>query len=230
MGTSIPKWENKTKRYVAFLDILGFKDYVLRHSIDEVYSRLNTLHELSPDEIESGPKYKKSIKERVRISIFSDSVCVFSINDEYLSLFYFLSYLKTILRRALRKGVPLKGAVAYGDIVVDNDSNIFCGQPIIDAYLLEEDLQYLGVVFHHTFENPFSELSTANMKKIRKWLREVETPFKYGKRIHFNLDYRLSGDTVFDMTKHIIKQRSFSSGDSRKYIDNTLQMISSFDK
>lgn len=229
MGTSLPKWEKKTKRYVAFLDILGFKDYVLRHNIDDVYSRLNTLYELSPDEIESGPEYKKAIKERVRISIFSDSVCVFSINDEYISLFYFLSYIKTILRRALRKGVPLKGAVAYGDIVVDNDSNIFCGQPIIDAYLLEEDLQYLGVVLHHTFESPYYALSTDNRKQISKWLREVDTPFKYGKRIHYNLDYRISGDTKYDMKKYIIKQRSYSSGDSRKYVDNTLQMISTFD-
>ena len=229
MGTSILKWENKTKRYVAFLDILGFKDYVLRHSIDDVYSRLNTLYELTPNEIESGDKYKKAIKERVRISIFSDSICVFSINDDYLSLFYFLSYLKTILRRALRKGVPLKGGIAYGDIVVDNDSNIFCGQPIIDAYLLEEDLQYLGVVFHHTFEIVYSELRPDHRKSISKWIKEVETPFKYGMRIHLNLDYRISGDTKYDMRKYIIKQRSYSSGDSRKYVDNTLKMISSFD-
>lgn len=230
METTIPRWENQAKRYVAFLDILGFKDFVLRHNIVDVYSRLNTLYELTPNEMESGEKYKRSIKERVRISIFSDSICVFSINDDYQSLFYFLSYIKTILRRALRKEVPLKGAVAYGDIVVDNDSNIFCGQPIIDAYLLEEDLQYLGVVFHHTFETAISELNSTNRNKIIKWLRDVETPFKYGKRKHYNLDYRISGDKVFDMTKHIMKQRLFSSGDSRKYVDNTLQMISLFDK
>jgi hypothetical protein len=40
------EWKVKTKRYVAFLDILGFKDFVLRHSIDEVYERLQILNAL----------------------------------------------------------------------------------------------------------------------------------------------------------------------------------------
>lgn len=37
-------WKTQTKRYVAFLDILGFKDYVQRHSVGIVYNRLRTLN------------------------------------------------------------------------------------------------------------------------------------------------------------------------------------------
>ena len=43
-------WKIKTKRYVAFLDILGFKDYVLRHDIDDVYMRLQTLNALRSED------------------------------------------------------------------------------------------------------------------------------------------------------------------------------------
>ena len=43
-------WKVKTKRYVAFLDILGFKDYVLRHSIDDVYKRLQILNGFRPED------------------------------------------------------------------------------------------------------------------------------------------------------------------------------------
>lgn len=147
------KWKVKTKRYVAFLDILGFKDFVLRHSIDEVYKRLQILNALRPEEGEQ--EDDSDFEKYLTFTIFSDSIFIITKDDSFLNLRRFLSYVKKVMRIALRKEIPLKGAIAYGDIVVDDEVNLFCGQPIIDAYLLEEDLQYMGVVFHHTFEDAF---------------------------------------------------------------------------
>ena len=133
------------------------------------------------------------------------------------------------MRIALRKEIPLKGAIAYGDIVVNDDLNLFCGQPIIDAYLLEEDLQYMGVVFHHTFEDGFYKLSDTQYKRVSNWVKEIKTPFKYGKRTHLNLDYRISGLKTYDLKKHVETQRFYSSGDARKYVDNTLDVLGKFE-
>ncbi|MBP5424143.1 MAG: hypothetical protein J6Y78_17045 [Paludibacteraceae bacterium] len=223
-----PLWNTKTARYVAFLDILGFKDYVLRNSLDDVYNRLSTLRGFCPEETDSTEKYQTEVAKTIKISIFSDSIIIFSIDDTYNSLFYFLSYVKKIMRMALRKEIPLKGAIAYGDVVIDSTLDIFCGQPIIDAYLLEEDLQYLGVVFHHTFEKPFSSLTLPRLNSISSWIKEKKTPFKYGERIHRNLDYRIAGKDTYNMTKFVKDQRLSSSGDARKYVDNTLSMLSAF--
>ncbi len=222
------KWKVKTKRYVAFLDILGFKDYVLRHSIDDVYKRLQTLNALRPDDDDS--EYDVEIEKRIKFTIFSDSIFIFSKDDSPANLRHFLTYVKRVVRMSLRREIPLKGAIAYGDIVVDDDENLFCGQPIIDAYLLEEDLQYMGIVFHHTFEEGYKFLSDSYFKRISEWVKEVPTPFKYGKRIHLNLDYRVIGTRTLDFGTHVLKQRSYSSGDTRKYIDNTLEIFSLFDK
>lgn len=219
-------WTIKTKRYVAFLDVLGFKDYALRHSIDEVYNRLQILNGFRPEEGERD--YDSDEEKRIKFSIFSDSIFIFTRDDSFVTLRHFLSYVKRVMRMALRNEIPLKGAIAYGDIVVDDNTNLFCGQPIIDAYLLEEELQYMGVVFHHTFEEAYGKLSDTQFKRICEWVKEESTPFKYGKRIHFNLDYRVSGSKVYNLASHVVNQRYYSSGDARKYVDNTLDMLESF--
>jgi len=218
-------WKVRTNRYVAFLDILGFKDYVLRHSINDVYKRLQTLNELCPEENDPNDDEKGYVKT----SIFSDSIYIFSKDDTRASLIHFITIVKRTMRMALRKKIPLKGAIAYGEIVVDLDSQIFCGQPIIDAFLLEEDLQYMGVVFHHTFEEPFSKSKNYGPLVLRKCIYEIDTPFKFGNRIHLNLDYRMVGSrTAPGYEKFVEEQRCYSSGDARKYVDNTLRVMKLF--
>lgn len=225
MSTS-SDWLVKTKRYVAFLDILGFKDYVMRNSIHAVYGRLKVLNALRPEE--DDPDYESETSRRIKFYNFSDSIFIFSKDDEFASLRHFLTYVKRVMRMALRKGIPLKGAIAFGNIAVDVNHNVFCGQPIIDAYMLEEDLQYMGVVFHHTFEDEYFKLSDTHIKRVSEWIREVPTPFKYGKRTHLNLDYRIAGSTTYDFQEQVENQRFFSSGDARKYVDNTLEMLKLF--
>ena len=224
--TTISDWKVKTKRYVAFLDILGFKDYVLRHDIDYVYQRLQTLNGFRPEDDSSD--YDSEEGKRIKFTIFSDSIFIFSKDDNFLNLRHFLTYVKRVMRMALRAEIPLKGAVAYGDIVVDEEQNLFCGQPIIDAYMLEEDLQYMGVVFHHTFEVPYEKLSDSQYHRISGWIKEVPTPFKYGNRIHMNLNYPVAGSKTHMFLDIVKNQRFYSSGDVRKYVDNTLEMLKKF--
>lgn len=221
------EWKVKDLRYVAYLDILGFKDYVMRNSIHAVYSRLKALNALRPEE--QDPDYESETSKRIKFTIFSDSVFIFSKDDDFVSLRHFLTYVKRVMRMALRKEIPLKGAIAYGNMAVDVKNNLFCGQPIVDAYLLEEDLQYMGVVFHHTYEEAYFKLSDTQIKKVSNWIKEVSTPFRYGKRTHLNLDYRIAGSTTYELKERIENQRFYSSGDARKYIDNTLEMIRLFE-
>lgn len=221
-------WKTQTKRYVAFLDILGFKDYVQRHSVGIVYNRLRTLNGLLPTEDEQD--LDSEMEKRIKCTIFSDSIFIFSKDDTIASFNHFLIYVRRIMRMALRKRIPLKGAIAFGHIVVDEKTNLFCGQPIIDAYLLEEDLQYMGVVFHHTFEEEYGRFSETQSKRTSESIKDRPTPFKYGLRHHWNLDYRVSDSRIYDLKKYVEKQRCYSSGDARKYVDNTLTMLESFEK
>ncbi|WP_291048101.1 MULTISPECIES: hypothetical protein, partial [unclassified Empedobacter] len=86
-------WKTTDFRFVAFLDILGFKDSIMRNTHDEIYSRLTSIN-----------KFKKSIEKtnysthldgcysdtEVYIVNFSDSIVIFSKNDDKYNFEYFL--------------------------------------------------------------------------------------------------------------------------------------------
>lgn len=87
----------------------------------------------------------------------------------------------------------------------------------------------MGIVFHHTFEEPFDNLSDAHYHKVKGWIKEVRTPFKYGDRVHLNLNYPVAGSKTYEFSTIVETQRFYSSGDARKYVDNTLEMLKQFE-
>lgn len=48
--------------------------------------------------------------------------------------------------------IPFRGSIAYGEMTVDLENSIFFGQPLIDAYLLGEQLQSYGIACHASAE------------------------------------------------------------------------------
>ncbi|WP_189439856.1 hypothetical protein [Rhodanobacter panaciterrae] len=56
----------------------------------------------------------------------------------------FLEICSELMCRSLQVGLPLRGALAVGDAILDKERNIFLGQPIIDANLLEHDQKFIG--------------------------------------------------------------------------------------
>jgi hypothetical protein len=56
----------------------------------------------------------------------------------------FLETCNELMCRSLQVGLPLRGALAVGDAVLDKERNIFLGQPIIDANLLEHGQRFIG--------------------------------------------------------------------------------------
>jgi hypothetical protein len=54
---------------------------------------------------------------------------------------------------AVDVGWPLRGALAYGECVLDRDTRTFIGQPIIDAYKTEEIQQWIGASLHRSVHN-----------------------------------------------------------------------------
>lgn len=118
------KWKNKSKRFVAFCDILGFKDYVLRHNINDVYGRLLTLNEIKPGksrEDDFSPEYGS----KLIFTAFSDSIFLFTKDDSRENFRHLVLSMNRMVRMGFRAGIPLKGAIASGEMVVDLENNLF---------------------------------------------------------------------------------------------------------
>lgn len=228
------EWLTTTNRFVAFFDILGFKDLVARKSHEEIHELLTKISDIQ--EILTKKIYKTD--GNISIANFSDSIIIFSKDDSTATFFFdFLFTISYLFAKAIEYTIPLKGAIALGQISVDKKKQLYFGQPIIDAYLLEEELNYLGIIAHNSIDNYINsdEQRKALFNIDLSTLFETSTPLKSGKISHINVNwFSMIGiletkdlkSIDFNLALNKIKNLKCNiSGPPRKYIDNTLDVL-----
>ncbi|WP_036608260.1 hypothetical protein [Parabacteroides johnsonii] len=204
------KWNNKNERFVVFLDIMGFKDRVARTPMEKLYEQLVDFNTEIVNII------AKNKSEEVQLAQFSDSIVLFTNNSEKESLNNLSAILCEIMKEAIYRNIPLKGALAKGLIVCDMAKQLFFGQALIDAYLLEESVQFYGVAVHHTAEK--------DVVGMKEQYRDIKIPLKGGTVFHYTLVWWLNHQ---DRVKENLNNIRFHVSDSpRKYIDNTINVMS----
>lgn len=208
------KQEITTDRFIVFLDIMGFKDRVARTDHDSLLSQLEKLNsEIS--------KHINNNKEHgIKLSQFSDSILIYSSNSSTKSLESISKVTCNVMQTAIKAGFPLKGAIAKGKITCDTIKQLYFGQALIDAYLLEENVKYYGVLAHNSVEADIKKLDSQTL------FHDIEAPLKSGTVCHYELAWHIADR---DASKSdLTKIRETVSGDPRKYIDNTLKVIDSY--
>ncbi len=63
----------------------------------------------------------------------------------------FLNVCNELMCRSLQVGLPLRGALSVGDAVMDKKRNIFLGQPVIEASVLEHGQNFIGASMSRSF-------------------------------------------------------------------------------
>jgi hypothetical protein len=212
-------WKKRTKRFVLFIDILGFKDLVARKSHNYVEKKLEVLSNLLesiPNELD----FAKISKYQTRAVSFSDSIVVFSRGDSKNDVQKILMDAHHIQYVAFKNQIPIKGSISHGVITVDFKKSIFFGQPIIDAYLLHEEMQILSIVVDHQAEKTINDFKSK--LNVDRNLLMYLTPMKCGKVNHKLL--RLSDATMEEGVVWLNELYYSVSGKPRVYIDNTLSL------
>jgi hypothetical protein len=59
----------------------------------------------------------------------------------------FLDVCNDLICRSLEVGLPLRGSISMGEAVLDQEKNIFLGQPIVEAARLEKGQRFIGASF-----------------------------------------------------------------------------------
>lgn len=220
-------WETSVERYVGFIDIMGFKDMLTRRTHEEVYELMQNVSK-SVRSINSvfSVDYKSDADIDINITmiLFSDSILIFSRDDEEHSLENLVAAISSLSEALFTDGIPHKGAIAYGKMTLDSERSIFFGQPLVDAFLLQDELKYYGIVVHGTAElngDIFEDESAI----------EYNCPFKNGTAKHLTIAPGISLTDEFeeknvnDLIEKVSKFRVTTSGSLRKYIDNTLDYL-----
>ena len=227
------------KRFVVFLDIMGFKERVARNTQGSLYKELTDFNKDITTIINSHKNLKvaqpfkqtdnsdialKSEEEEDEILLaqFSDSIVIFTNGNTKENLLTVSNVAKQIMMSAIKREnpIPLKGALAEGDITCDMVKQLFFGQALIDAYLLEENIQYYGIVVHHSAEQSVKNYATEIFKNNL-------VPLKSGKINHYELVWY---DGCEDVKLGLERIRLSVSDSPRKYVDNTNNIIDEFIK
>lgn len=219
-------WNKSADHFVLYMDIMGFKERVVRNSHDKV---LNELKDFKSRNNKLKDILEDRNGERLRLVQFSDSIILASINGDQESLIAIIKASIILMWNALESGFAIKGAIAKGKMTFDEIDRIYFGAPLVDAFLLEEELKFYGIVFHHTVEDSLSILlSKSDMKHL---VSNKTIYLKSGKSQHYTVAYHQvnksfeKNDMLNEIEFRLQHIGHTVSGGPRIYIDNTKDYI-----
>ncbi|MCK4306482.1 MAG: hypothetical protein KAY24_19730, partial [Candidatus Eisenbacteria sp.] len=215
---------------VGLFDVLGFKNMYRRlgpHAMHELYQELIKCVQESVETtavgmrgLASGEKSPLVFHFKLGAAHFSDTIMLWApLTPTHISPF--LARCADLVAEAIKRGVPLRGAIAAGEAILDTDEGTYLGTPIIDAARLERAQDWIGVSLAHT--------CTALLQHVDSDLVLPYTPpCKPGARVlHAGvvLDWprRVRNTATFDVAAAIRKMNSSSR--YAKYYDNTESFI-----
>ena len=171
--------------FVGFFDILGYKSF-LEAGITEVTLKVIEILRSLPDKVNEAVKkshlglengllekarehdvsapFEQMLRELSRIVplVVSDSIllrCSYDENhgtEKAAQASTFVVYANILQRLMFEEGLPLRGAIAFGDFVFAD--HVFAGKPIIDAHTLGQSLDLAACAIHKTAEEEFKAL------------------------------------------------------------------------
>ncbi len=225
-------WVDTTERYIAFIDIMGFSNYVYRNTHELVKKRMCLLQKII-DETEGRIHRVSSELDKspnpIKTVIFSDSILLITKDNTKNSLEYILFACQILLTESFKSKIPMKGAISYGRITADFDKSLFFGKGLIDAYTLQEQLFIYGVVLDEKIEKKAKQYPYM----IKGYCIKSKTYMKSGSITHYIINWMFKSDNYnksseSNKNKGISIMESFysdMSGYPRKYIDNTIECI-----
>lgn len=229
-------WKISTNRYVGYVDIMGFKDMLTRLSHKKVYNLMKKVSEsvrsLAVFAIDESSEDDFDIN--LKMILFSDSIIIYTRDNEPLSLENLFISISELSNSLFSLGIPHKGAIAFGLMTSDPDNSIFFGQPLVDAYLLQEELKFYGIAVHGTVEKNEDILNEVDFYDVS--IIEYDCPLKNGSAKHLtvvpdvSLNEKFEEERVDDLIEKVFKMRKNTSGSLRKYIDNTIEYLDAVKK
>lgn len=162
------------EHFIAFLDILGFKELITSEECDTIYKIFDEIHSRSKGRMNYNGVQIEAYNH-IYHKILSDSMIVFidtEIDDAFAALLDICSRLQISLANK-DNPILLRGGIVKGPLYYEDD--IIYGQGLTDAYLLESKLaKYPRIIFTgDTFES-----GKENAKYMFPDLRDIMFRYK----------------------------------------------------
>lgn len=171
-------------RMVAVCDVLGFKRLVYDAPLERVGGAMTHLRRMLTYAVRhEDPKGEPPTMAELRgqanveIVVFSDTIFLFAKDDgddavrELIEAVGWLLFGTTI-----SSVVGLRAGLAYGEVLLEPENDIFVGKPIVDAHLLETQQEWSGATL---CETAVERLAQAGLTpETHVWLKKYPLPMK----------------------------------------------------
>ena len=174
---------------IAFFDILGYQQMLINNEVEKTAHLIVDVIANIPSEViknllgdqglavEEGLEtlqymnefWQKVLKEEIKWLLFSDSILIsLPLDLSQEKFFYavrFVGFLYTcafLQRQMFDRGLPLRGAVSFGDFFIQD--TYFAGSPIIESYQASENLELSGCVLTKRTAKEYNELKGFALK------------------------------------------------------------------
>jgi hypothetical protein len=151
--------------YLAFIDVLGFREGVINHKSSEY---INNYKQVLNEVVESKLDRKSDVLDYI---VFSDSIVITSKNDEYNSLEAILAVCSKLFFSLTIWHIPIRGSISYGlyeRSKLQKSKNVFLAGPaLVEAYDFEEKQNWLGLAL-------CPSVVEKNFDLLEKWSWETE--------------------------------------------------------
>ncbi len=144
--------------WVAYLDLLGFKEYVLSFDSPTNPNCYGVFVEVIYDKILECLK-NLDLHPRIFTTWFSDTFLAYTLDDSYES---FISIAWGSLYTCAELVVghhPVRGALGTGLLYAEQKKNIFVGSALIDAYKYGEKQNWIGFAVTPKAEEKFNDIA-----------------------------------------------------------------------
>ena len=149
-----PSALSKTRIMLGFFDVLAFSKRVETEGPEETAALYHRLIETTVQKEASrclgavsdgtGNRYLTLFSLDVQHAYFSDTIIMW-VPLERVFADAFVNHCATFVCEALALDVPIRGAIALGEAVMQRDSGTFIGMPIVEAASCEKIQEWLGV-------------------------------------------------------------------------------------
>lgn len=219
------------ERFVAFIDILGFKKLLKTPGAEKLLSILQPCmrsikmaHAMDLDVTTTTSINGKTVSKKTKVSpkyfaleelqVFSDSIFLFSKSNTNADLIQIVDFSIIIFERLLRAGIPSRGVLTFGECLIDKELNIFLGKALTHAYLTEQNLDIVGLVIDLD-----GEISA---------YKKLPVKAKCGKSHEYYIPSP-SPDLFFDINKENamkeFKKLTEESGDLKHRYENSIEIV-----
>lgn len=230
------------KSFVAFFDILGFKDLVSNNSHEELfeiydfalYDTLKSMIPILKTVYGFFPQLGTKEIDTLEIYIISDSIIIVQKDTSTKGFLYLLAVSRIILSSAMGGGIPLRGGISVGEVsVIKNEyGTTILGKGLTKAYEIESNQSWSGAIvskecFDFLKEPDSKDLAERLIKAEREILiRKYNVPSKNGEKEEYVVEWteyyliKSEKDVIQAFSKH---NKSTDLERTQKIIENTVK-------